>query len=136
VPLPGGASETASTSPLRCASAMSLCGFFTLTEAEVVGEGGGCGEPVSSMLSFRASGSSMEFRFDRPLVVDFTLCASARSSPEASPRPDVDPRGLSADLLPGILVRNEFLNERIDSLVSALLNEGYESRAGPGPVGV
>ena len=33
-------------------------------------------------------------------------------------------------------MRNEFLNERIDSLVSALLNEGYESRAGPGPVGV
>ena len=134
MPLPGGASETASTSPLRCASAMSLCGF--LTEAEVVGEGGGCGEPVSSMLSLRASGSSMEFRFDRPLVVDFTLCASARSSPEASPSPEVDPRGLSADLPPGILVRNEFLNERIDSLVSALLNEGYESRAGPGPVGV
>jgi hypothetical protein len=33
-------------------------------------------------------------------------------------------------------VRREFLKERIDSLVSDLLKEGYESRLGPGPVGV
>ena len=50
--------------------------------------------------------------------------------------PDVDPLGLSADRLPGIFVRNEFLNERIDSFVSDLLKEGYESKLGPGPVGV
>ena len=136
MPLPGGASETASTSPLRCASAMSLCGF--LTEADVVGDGGGFGPSSTSTLSFRLSGSSerAEFLFERPLAADLTLCVSVRSSPDTSPKPDVDPRGLSADLLPGILVRSEFLNERIDSLVSDLLNEGYESSAGPGPVGV
>lgn len=104
-----------------------------------MGEGGGCGEPSSSTLSLRASGSidRAEFLFERPLVADFTLCASPRSSPEVSPdNAEVDPLGLSADLPPGILVRREFLNERIDSFVSDLLNEGYESRDGPGPVGV
>lgn len=103
----------------------------------MVGEGGGCGEPSSSTLSLRESGSRerAEFLFERPLVADFTLCASALSS--ASPdNADVEPLGLSADLPPGILVRSEFLNERMDSLVSDLLNEGYESRDGPGPVGV
>ena len=92
----------------------------------------------TSTLSFRESGSSerAELRFDRPLVADLTLCASARSSADTSPKPDVDPRGLSADLPPGIFVRSEFLNERIDSFVSDLLKEGYESRLGPGPVGV
>lgn len=77
-----------------------------------------------------------EFLFDRPLVADLTLCASARSSAMLSPRAAFDPRGLSADLPPGILVRNEFLKERMDSFVSDLLNEGYESKVGPGPVGV
>ena len=103
---------------------MSLWGF--LTEADVVGDGGGFGESSTSTLSFRVSGSSerAELRFDRPLAADFTLCASIRSSADASVRPDVDPRGLSADLLPGIFVRSEFLNERIDSFVSDLLNEG------------
>ena len=44
-------------------------------------------------------------------------------------------RGLSADLpLPGIFVRSAVRNER--SLVSDLLNEGYDARSGPGPVGV
>lgn len=134
---PGGASDTASTSPLRCASAMSLWGFWT--DADVVGDGGGCGSSSSSTLSLRESGSRdrAEFLFDRPLVADFTLCASARSSAEVSPlSAEVEPRGLSADLPPGILVRKEFLKERMDSLVSVLLNEGYESNVGPGPVGV
>jgi hypothetical protein len=49
---------------------------------------------------------------------------------------DTEARGLSALLLPGILVLSAALKDRVDSFVSALLNDGYESRLGPGPVGV
>lgn len=51
-------------------------------------------------------------------------------------RADDEARGLSLPLPPGIFVRNAVLSDRADSLVSDLLNEGYESRFGPGPVGV
>lgn len=37
---------------------------------------------------------------------------------------------------PGIRVRNAVFNDLVDSLVSDLLNEGYEDRSGPEPVGV
>ena len=46
-------------------------------------------------------------------------------------------RGLSPDLpLPGIFVRSAVLRDLVDSLVSDLLKDGYESRLGPVPVGV
>lgn len=46
-------------------------------------------------------------------------------------------RGLSPDFpLPGILVRNAVFMDLTDSRVSDLLNEGYEDRSGPEPVGV
>lgn len=43
---------------------------------------------------------------------------------ESALSPDEDARGLSADLLPGILVRSAVRKDREDSLVSDLLNEG------------
>jgi len=49
---------------------------------------------------------------------------------------DEDVRGLSDDFVPGILVLMALLNDRVDSFVSDLLNDGYEPSAGPGPVGV
>lgn len=111
----------------------------------MVGDGGGCGEPSSCCVLPRrdetGSGENADPRegldADLPLVDDFTLCASDLSSAAVSPlSPVVDPLGLSADLLPGILVRKALLKERMLSLVSDLLKEGYESSAGPGPVGV
>jgi len=123
------------------------------TEAEVVGEGGGCGDPSSDCvlplvasprlprLDPAGSGESADaldvLDGDLPLAADFTLRASDCSSVAVSPlSPDEEPRGLSADFPPGILVRKALLKDRMLSLVSDLLNEGYESRLGPGPVGV
>ena len=46
-------------------------------------------------------------------------------------------RGLSPDFpLPGILVRSAVFKDLVDSRVSDLLNDGYEDRSGPEPVGV
>lgn len=61
---------------------------------------------------------------DRALLPDLTDAASDLSA-LASPfdRPTVDPLGLSV-LLPGILERKVPRNERLDSLVSALLKDG------------
>lgn len=61
------------------------------------------------------------------------LLSTLTESPES---PELDARGLSKDLLPGILVRRADRKERVDSFVSDLLNDGYESKLGPGPVGV
>ena len=55
-------------------------------------------------------------------------------------RADDEARGLSVpepDLpLPGIFVRSAVFSDRADSLVSDLPKDGYESKFGPGPVGV
>lgn len=131
----GGASETASTSPLRCASSISLCPPPTV--ADIVGDGGGCASSSSAKLPLR--GVSDE-RFlecllsDLPLVADFIDCASTLSTlvVDASPASCVlEARGLSVDSLLGILVRRALLKDRVDSLVSDLLKDGYESRLGP-----
>lgn len=129
---------------------MMLCPAPTV--ADVVGEGGGCGSssactlplatsPKLPLLDPAGSGDSADPRdvleADLPLADDFTLRASDCSSAAVSPlKPEEDPRGLSADFPPGILVRRALLKDFMDSLVSDLLNEGYESRLGPGPVGV
>lgn len=48
-----------------------------------------------------------------------------------------EPRGLSPLFEPpGIRVRRAVFNDLVDSLVSDLLNEGYDDRSGPEPVGV
>lgn len=76
---------------------------------------------------------------DLPLVADLTDCESvlSRLVVELSPlRLLVLARGLSADDLPGILVRKAVRNERDDSFVSDLLKDGYEPSSGPEPVGV
>ena len=70
-----------------------------------------------------------------PLAADLTLRASVLSSLESTSAVE-EARGLSADLEPGIFVLRALLKERMDSLVSALLNEGYESKLGPDVVGV
>ena len=55
--------------------------------------------------------------------------AASDLSPSRSPltNPEVEFRGLSL-LLPGIFDLNAPLNDRLDSLVSALLNDGYDWR--------
>lgn len=70
-----------------------------------------------------------------PLIVDLMDWLSERSSC-GDVRPVEELRGLSPDLLPGIFVRSAVLSDLDDSRVSDLLNEGYEARSGPGPVGV
>jgi len=70
---------------------------------------------------------------DLPLAEDLTEAAS-----DLSPRFSsvVDPLGLSVDFCPGIFDLIAVRKERDDSFVSDLLNDGYESREGPSPVGV
>lgn len=107
----------------------------------MVGEGGGCCSSSSARLP-RCGASEKEadprecLCADFPLAEDLTDCESVLSTlvVDASPgRCVLDARGLSEELLPGILgiVRNAVLKERDDSLVSDLLNDGYESRLGP-----
>lgn len=60
---------------------------------------------------------------ERPLFPDFTEAASPES-------PTIEFLGLSTLPLPGILDRNP-RKERVESLVSDLLNEGYDERASP-----
>jgi len=66
-------------------------------------------------------------------VEDLTEAASDLSPGFSSV---VDPLGLSVDFCPGIFDLIAVRNERDDSFVSDLLNDGYESREGPSPVGV
>ena len=121
------------------------------TEDDIVGEGGGCGSSSSSAsppsLPCRTLGSLLtlprrepgvitegsEIRLFEPVDCESDLSRLVVDSPL---KPDVDARGLSEDLPPGIFVRSAARKDRVDSFVSALLNEGYESREGPGPVGV
>lgn len=135
---------------------MSLCP--PRTEADVVGEGGGCGSssspsppslpscPLPALLDCSlltlprrepgASGAAREESADR--LLELVDCASVLSTlvVDSPLNPEVDARGLSEDLPPGIFVRRAVLNDREDSFVSDLLNEGYESSDGPEPVGV
>lgn len=111
-----------------------------------MGEGGGCcsalgvsASPALPLLEPAASCASADdmagLELERPLVADLTLRASDLSSFDSTSAVE-DARGLSLDLEPGILVLRALLNERIDSLVSDLLKDGYESRLGPPAVGV
>ena len=106
----------------------------------MVGDGGGRGSFSSAELPRSTSASEFDPLDPRgPLAADRTDWESALSTlvlEEFPPNAEVDPRGLSRDLLPGILGRRALRSERVDSLVSDLLNDGYESRLGPAPVGV
>jgi hypothetical protein len=105
-------------------------------EADWIGDGGGFGssrgEPASSPSSCDGdvgfdTGESGEFVLEsaeRPLFPDRKEAASDLST-SVSPllNPDAELRGLSVLLLPGILDLNP-RNDRFDSLVSDLLNDG------------
>lgn len=135
----GGASETWSTSPCACALLTASCPCPT--DADIVGDGGGCGEP--SFKSFDAGelglGGTGEiwgrFAFDPldlALVADLVDAASERSLPTEVSMLVIDARGLSDFSLdePGILDLID-RKEREDSLVSDLLKEGYDCKPSP-----
>lgn len=100
------------------------------TEADIVGEGGGCGDPgrevgVPSSSSVGETGSNMGLEPpDLALAPDFAdpLVSDLSRFPLVTSFWENELLGLS-DLAPGIFDRNP-RNEREDSLVSDLLKEG------------
>lgn len=89
---------------------------------------GGRGGKSSPRLALLSRGKSMEGTGGR---VSVGLLRAASSKPAD------DERGLSVLDEPGILERMDPLRDALaDSLVSDLLNEGYESRLGPLSLGV
>lgn len=96
----------------------------------VVGDvGGGIDEPDIARLVLDPP--------DLALVVDFIDATSDLSpppvlEPSAPARPDKDALGLSVFPLPGIFDLMAPLKEREDSLVSDLLNDGYDCSPSPG----
>ncbi len=127
----GPTSDTWSTSPCCCALLMAPCPLPT--DADRVGDGGaGAGESALSGVS-TASASRVGPRgdcafdpFDLPLVADLIDAASERSAAPES-RFEREALGLS-DLVPGILDLMTPRKERDDSLVSDLLNDGYDCK--------
>jgi hypothetical protein len=75
------------------------------------------------------SGRPPRDRAERLLLPDLMEAASDLSRLVSAERPDVEVRGLSV-LVPGIFDRSE-LKDRVEPLVSDLLKEGMEPRAGP-----
>lgn len=138
----GGASETWSTSPERCA--VPTAEWPLPSEADWVGDGGGIGDAERAELGDVIESSVGDIGGctddpdiarlvldapDRALVVDLIDAASDLSPlPEtvlsAPAIADVDALGLSFFPLPGILDLMAPLKEREDSLVSDLLNDG------------
>jgi hypothetical protein len=110
-------------------------------DADCIGEGGGSGS-LRADLSFALSeeiGEGMESSrlpldsAERILLPDTADAASDLSAFE-SPLADIEFLGDSVlsdfELLPGIFDRSD-LNDRVESLVSDLENEGKDDRAGP-----
>jgi hypothetical protein len=134
----GGASETWSTSPARCARSTESCPWPS--EADCIGEGGGCG--LSERAFARAAEASTvgvcadeddprrdRWPADLALTADLVDAASDLSIPPllglvSMLSPEVEFLGLSVFPLPGILDLMELRKDREDSFVSDLLNEG------------
>jgi hypothetical protein len=129
----GAASETWSTSPLLCAALTSWP--FPIVAA-CVGDGGGCASSSSSTAAMADAVSREGFCCDEldprcdfapldfaVLVADFTDALSALSSVLSS---TADDRGLSFDVEVEILERTADPIDRRESLVSDLLNDGYD----------
>lgn len=85
---------------------------------------------TESVLRFGMSGRFGRDALDRALRPDLTDAASAVLSPESPFDRMAEVRGLSSLPLPGILDRRE-RNDRDDSFVSDLLNDGYFCRLSP-----
>jgi len=122
----GGASETWSTSPEFWALLTALCPLPT--DADRVGEGGGWGEAGRGLgaTSDSVAGTESIVGFEPPdlaLPEDFCDMDLSRC-PLVTSAAENELLGLS-DFAPGIFERNP-RNERDDSLVSDLLNEGYD----------
>ncbi len=92
--------------------------------------------PTGTAFGMDASSAKLPLREPRLLVDCVSVLSKPRLVVDSPAKPEEDARGLSADLLPGIFVLRALRKDRIDSFVSDLLNEGYDSRLGPAPVGV
>ena len=123
----GGASDTWSTSPCRCALLIALCPCPT--EGDNVGDGGAAGEPVRAELGTSASSTigGVEFCVDAPFPLapsPFSVSSERPSTALEMSTCENEERGLSDLDTPGILDRMEPLNERDEPWVSDLLKEG------------